>query len=69
MKEAIEQFDKIAEDPEATYLKAQVGLDVGRCYEKLEQLDLAVAKYKDVIGTFPESGWARMAKYRLEDLE
>ncbi|MBT3879235.1 MAG: tetratricopeptide repeat protein [Candidatus Scalindua sp.] len=69
LKEAIEQFDMIAEDPEAIYLKAQVRLDVGRCYEKLEQLDLAVATYKDVIGTFPESGYAKMAKYRLEDLE
>jgi len=69
LKEAIEQFEEIAKDPEATYLKAQVGLDTGRCYEKLGQLNLAVAAYKDIIDTFPESGWAKMAKYRLEDLE
>ena len=69
LKEAIEQFEEIAKDPEAVYLKAQVGLDAGRCYEKMEQLNLAVAAYKDVIGTSPESGWAKMAKYRLEDLE
>ncbi len=69
LKAAIDQFDKIAKDPEATYLKAQVRLDAGRCYEKLEQLDSAVATYKEVIDTFPESGWAKMAKYRLEDLE
>jgi predicted negative regulator of RcsB-dependent stress response len=69
LKEAVEQFEKIAKDPEATYLKAQVMLDAGRCYEKLGQLNLAVAAYKDIIGAFSESGWAKTAKYRLEDLE
>jgi outer membrane protein assembly factor BamD (BamD/ComL family) len=69
LKEAIEQFEEIAKDPEATYLKAQVELDAGRCYEKLGQLNSAVVAYKEVIDTFPESGWAKMAKYRLEDLE
>jgi outer membrane protein assembly factor BamD (BamD/ComL family) len=69
LNEAIEQFEEIAKDPDATYLKAQVGLDAGRCYEKLGQLNSAVAAYKDIIVTFPESGCAKMAKYRLEDLE
>ena len=69
LNEAIEQFEEIAKDPEATYLKAQVGLDTGRCYEKLGQLDSAVAAYKDIVATYPESGCAKMARYRLEDLE
>ncbi len=69
LEEAIEQFGQIARNPEATYLKAQVGLDTGRCYEKLGQLDSAVAAYKDIVTTFPESGCAKMARYRLEDLE
>lgn len=69
LKEAIEQFEEIVKDPEATYLKAQVGLDTGRCYEKLGQLNSAVAAYKDIIATYPESGCATMARYRLEDLE
>jgi len=69
LKEAVEQFEKIAKDPEATYLKAQIRLDTGRCYEKLRQLNSAVAAYKDVIDTFPESGCTKMAKYRLEELE
>ena len=69
LKEAIEQFEEIAKDPEATYLKAQVGLDTGRCYEKLGQTNSAVAAYKGIIATFPESGCAKMARYRLEDLE
>ena len=69
LKEAVEQFEKIAKNPEATYLKAQVRLDAGRCFEKLGQLNSAVAVYKDVIDTFPESNWEKMAKYRLEDLE
>ena len=69
LKEAIEQFEEIARDPEATYLKAQVGLDTGRCYEKLGQTNSAVAAYKDIVATFPESGCAKMARYRLEDLE
>jgi outer membrane protein assembly factor BamD (BamD/ComL family) len=69
LKEAIEQFEEIAKDPEATYLKAQVALDTGRCYEKLGQLNSAVVAYKDIIVTFPESGCAKMAKYRLTDLE
>ena len=69
LKEAIEQFEEIAKDPEATYLKAQVGLDTGRCYEKLGQLNSAVAAYKEIVATYPESGCAKMAKYRLEDLE
>ena len=69
LKEAVEQFEKIAKNPEATYLKAQVRLDAGRCFEKLGQLNSAVAVYKDVIDTFPESSWEKMAKYRLEGLE
>ena len=69
LKEAIEQFEKIAKNPEATYLKAQVGLDTGRCYEKLGQTNSAVAAYKDIVASYPESGCAKMAKYRLEDLE
>ena len=69
LKEAVEQFEEIAKDPEAAYLKAQVKLDAGRCYEKLGQLNSAVTAYKDVIGSFPESSWAKMAEYRLEDIE
>ncbi len=69
LKEAVEQFEKIEKDPNATYLKAQIRLDVGRCYEKLGQLNSAVVAYKEVIDVFPESGWAKVAKYRLEDLE
>ncbi len=69
LKEAIEQFEKIANTPESTYLKAQVKLDTGRCYEKLGKLTSAVAAYKDVIGSFPESSCAKMAAYRLEDIE
>jgi len=69
LEEAVEQFEKIANTPESTYLKAQVKLDTGRCYEKLGQLTSAVAAYKDVIGSFPESSCAKMAAYRLEDIE
>ncbi len=69
LKEALEQFEKIAKDSEATYLKAQVSLDAGRCYEKLKQINAAMGAYKDVISFFPDSDWARMAKYRLEDIE
>ena len=69
LKEAIEQFEEIARDPEATYLKAQMGIDTGRCYEKLGQLKSAVTAYKDIVATYPESGCAKMARYRLEDLE
>jgi outer membrane protein assembly factor BamD (BamD/ComL family) len=69
LKEAVEQFEKIANTPESTYLKAQVKLDAGRCYEKLGQLNSALAAYKDVIGSFPESSCAKMAEYRLEDIE
>jgi outer membrane protein assembly factor BamD (BamD/ComL family) len=67
--DAIAQFEEIARNPEATYLKAQVGLDTGRCYEKLGQTNSAVAAYKDIVATYPESGYAKMARYRLEDLE
>ncbi len=69
LKEAIEQFEEIARDPEATYLKAQMGIDTGRCYEKLGQLNSAVAAYKDIVATYPESGFAKMARYRLEDID
>ena len=67
--EAVGQFEKIAKDPEATYLKAQAKLDAGRCYEKLKQINAAMSAYKDVIDSFPDSGWAKMAKYQLEDIE
>ncbi|MHC4454833.1 MAG: tetratricopeptide repeat protein, partial [Planctomycetota bacterium] len=41
LQEAVEQFEKIAKDSEAAYLKAQVSLDAGRCYEKLKQINAA----------------------------
>jgi outer membrane protein assembly factor BamD (BamD/ComL family) len=69
LNQAIEQFKQIARNPEATYLRAQVGLDTGRCYEKLGQTQSAVSAYKDIVATYPESGYAKMARYRLEDLE
>jgi outer membrane protein assembly factor BamD (BamD/ComL family) len=69
LKEAVELFEEIANAPESAYLKAQVKLDAGRCYEKLGQLHSAEAAYKDVIGSFPESSYAKMAEYRLEDIE
>jgi tetratricopeptide (TPR) repeat protein len=69
LEEAVKQFEKIATDTDATFLKAQVNLDAGRCNEKLGQLSPAIAAYKDVINLSPESYWARMAKYRLEDIE
>jgi len=69
LKEAIAQFEEIARDPEASYLKAQMGIDTGRCYEKLGQLKSAVAAYKDIVATYPESGFAKMARYRLEDID
>ena len=69
LQEAVEQFEKIAKDSEAAYLKAQVSLDAGRCYEKLKQINAAMAAYKDIISSFPDSEWARMAQYRLEDIE
>jgi outer membrane protein assembly factor BamD (BamD/ComL family) len=69
LKEAIELFEEIARTPESTYLKAQVKLDAGRCYEKLGEFLSAEAAYKDVIGSFPESSCAKMAEYRLEDIE
>ena len=69
LKEAIELFEEIARAPESTYLKAQVKLDAGRCYEKLGEFLSAEAAYKDVIGSFPESSCAKMAQYRLEDIE
>ncbi len=68
LKEAIELFEEIAKAP-STYLKAQVKLDAGRCYEKLGEFLSAEAAYKDVIGSFPESSCAKMAEYRLEDIE
>ncbi len=69
LEEAVEQFEKIANAPESTYLKAQVKLDAGRCYERLGELLSAEAAYKDVIGSFPESSSAKMAAYRLEDIK
>jgi tetratricopeptide (TPR) repeat protein len=69
LKEAAEQFEKIATETEATFVKAQAKLDAGRCNEKLGQLSSAIGAYKDVINLLPESYWARMAKYRLEGIE
>ncbi|HDY66267.1 MAG TPA: tetratricopeptide repeat protein, partial [Candidatus Scalindua sp.] len=46
LKEAVEQFEKIATDTDAKFLKAQVNLDAGRCNEKLGQLSPAIAAYK-----------------------
>ncbi|MDR4499145.1 MAG: tetratricopeptide repeat protein [Candidatus Scalindua sp.] len=68
-KDAVNQFEKILNNDEAVFLKAQASLDAGRCYEKLEQLDPASTAYKKVIAVSPESYFAKMAQYRLEDIE
>jgi len=68
-KEAVEQFKMIEADAEAVFMKTQAKLDVGRCYEKLGQLDTAVAEYKGIIDSSPDSQWAKMAGYRLEDID
>lgn len=69
LQEAIDQFEMIAKDPEATFAKSQAKLDAGRCYEKLGQSNLATAAYKEVINISPESHWAKLAKYQLEASE
>ncbi|MDR4504826.1 MAG: tetratricopeptide repeat protein [Candidatus Scalindua sp.] len=69
LQEAIKQYEKTLQDDDAPFLKAEASLDAGRCYEKLEQLDPALAAYKRVIDTSPESYFAKMARYRLEDIE
>lgn len=69
VEEALEQFKQIDADVGAAFMKAQAKLDAGRCYEKSGQLESAVTEYKDIIGSFPESHWAKMAKYRLEDID
>ena len=68
-KDAVNQFEKILSNNEAVFLKAQASLDAGRCYEKLEQLDTALAAYKKAIDASPESYFANMDRYRLEDIE
>lgn len=69
LQEAIKQYEEILRDDDASYLMAGASLDAGRCYEKLEQLDPALTAYKRVIDTSPESYYAKMAHYRLEDIE
>lgn len=68
-KEAVEQFEKIKTDAEAEFMKTQAMLAAGRCYEKLGQLDSAVAEYKNVIESSPDSYWSKTAKYRLEEID
>lgn len=69
VKEAVEEFVKITTNSDAAFIEAQAKMDAGRCYEKLGQLSLAEAVYKDAISISPESHWAKMAKYRLEDID
>ncbi len=69
LEEAIKQYEAILQDDDAPYLKAEASLDAGRCYEKLEQKDPALTAYKNAIDTSPESYFAKMARYRLEDIE
>ncbi len=69
VQEAVEEFVKITADSEATFIEAQAKMDAGRCYEKLGQLSSAEAAYKDTISISLESHWAKMAKYRLEDID
>ncbi len=67
--EALEQYEVILHDEDAPFLKAQTGLDAGRCYEKLEQLDPALSAYKEIIDASPDSYFARMARYQMEGIE
>ncbi|HHT9125213.1 MAG TPA: tetratricopeptide repeat protein [Candidatus Brocadiia bacterium] len=68
MQEALQQFKEIAGE-DNLFIKTQRALDMGRCHEKLGSTDMAKKAYNEVIELSPNSDTARLAQYRLENLE
>lgn len=51
------------------YFVAQEKWDTGRCYEKMGRLEEARKAYTAAINLDPDSQWARLAQYRLDNLK
>lgn len=67
--EAVQAWEKTAADVQTSFLKSQLRLKLGVCYEKLSQWDRAEKMYQDIINDTPTSLSARTAKKFLFNLK
>ncbi len=54
LRKAIQQYDIVLQSPE-THTTLEAVVDKGRCYEKLGELDQAIAAYKSITGRFKQN--------------
>lgn len=67
--EAVQAWEKGMTVKSVSFLKPQLRLKLGLCYEKMSQLDRAEKMYQDVINDMPKSLSARTAKKFLFNLK
>lgn len=66
---AISEYQKILEYPVANGLKAFANYFIGHVYEQKGDTNSAFSYYNNVISDYPELGWAKNAKERIEARE
>jgi TolA-binding protein len=69
LKDALQQFEEIKKTEELPFIKTQRALDMGLCYEKLGSTDMAKKAFNEAIELSPGTDAARLAQYRLENIE
>jgi len=67
LDEAIASYSALLENADAD--AAQIHWDIGRCYARLGQTEKAVENLKEVITIAPDSAWAKLAQYGVENPE
>lgn len=67
--EAVGEYRYVVDNFSASRLCPSSWLKVGRCYEKLEEKNLAVRAYRTLLKTYPDTEESRQARDALENLE
>ena len=68
LDEAIANYSVLLENTN-TDATAQIHWDIGRCYARLGQTEKAAENLNKVITIAPDSAWARLAQYGIENPE
>ena len=64
--EASRLYGEFAKGNEGSYLVPSAMMSQARCLETLGKLDEAQVVYEDILSSFPESSWARLADINLK---
>lgn len=68
-EEALKTYKEFIEKNPKHILIPDVYQAMGRCYEQLNQKNLAISIYEKIIALYQDTEWEEMAKFRIEQLK